>query len=725
MINIRQARNFIVLLIFIICTIIYSKSVSADESKVIRVGFPIVSGFTEIKDGLYTGYAYEYLREIEIYTGWEYEFVEKSLGELLEDLKNGDIDILAAMIKNEKTMEIYDFPKYHSGQTYTTLSVLNNSSLDDSEFIIVDGMKVGYFEKATGRLNNFLEFCELNSFKNVELVPYPSEGGREFLIEKMKSGEVDAIIGGDLTLDSNEKIIAKFGGTPHYFATTKGNSEVIEGLNKAIYRIKEDNPNFDEILYNKYFKNAYYNALLINEDDINYIKSMNSIKAAYVDGVTPIQYYDKNSNEAKGIFVDIMNLVSERTGIKFDFVRAKTYDEAYEMINNGEVDIIIGAVNDYSIADKYNFTLTKVYLSFEVLKVVNKEKTNNQDKDIVALPMGNGLINSLGDVEIKYYNNIEECLRAVEEGVVEATYGNSYSISNYTAKGYYKNINIIYTGEKSEIAIGMSKKLDRYSRDIINKVLYSISEVDIENIEQKNILNIKHSISIKDFFYTNLALCLTIIIIIFVLIYIIFKMKIDKIKEDKQRLFEKTQIDSLTGIYNREACENLVIEYLKEKDASLYCAFIIIDIDYFKQINDYLGHKIGDNLLVDFSERLKSIFSNNDIISRLGGDEFIIFIKDIEEYNIVNIEEKLKKLCELMDKKVDYNNITQRISISLGCAITKFNTSFNELYTIADELLYEVKRNGRNGYKIKNFDNKSEDSIGVQKLDNNENKKLD
>lgn len=443
----------------------------------------------------------------------------------------------------------------------------------------------------------------------------------------------------------------------------------------------------------------------MNEDDINYIKNMNSIKAAYVNGVTPIQYYDENTKEAKGIFVDVMNLVSEKTGIKFDFVRAKTYDEAYEMIENGEVDIIIGAVNDYSIADKYDFTLTKVYLSFEVLKVVNKEKVNNQNKYIVALPIGNGPINSIGDAEIKYYNNIEECLKAVDEGEVEATYGNSYSISNYTATGYYNNINVIYTGEKSEIAIGMSKKLDSYSRDIINKVLYSISEEDIENIEHKNILSIKPSISIKDFFYANLVLCLTIIsiisIIIFVLIYIIFKMTIDKMKEDKQRLFEKTQIDSLTGVYNREACENLVVEYLKERDVSLYCAFIIIDIDHFKQINDHFGHKIGDNLLVDFSKVLNKVFSNNDIISRLGGDEFIIFIKDIEEYNIVNIEKKLKKLCELMDKKVEHDNITQRISISLGCAITKSNKNFNELYTIADGLLYEVKRNGRNGYKIK------------------------
>ncbi|MDU5111393.1 MAG: GGDEF domain-containing protein [Clostridium sp.] len=706
LITLRKSKTFIVMLIVIMCTIIYPKSVSAEENKIIRVGFPSVSGFTEKKDGVYTGYAYEYLREISIYTGWQYEFVEKNLEELLEDLRNGEIDILAGMIKNEATIQIYDFPKYDSGKTYTTLAVLDNNSFDESKYIILDGMKVGYLEKNVNGPNDFKEFCEENKIKDIDLISYSGGNGRPFLLEKMKDGEVDAIIGGDLTVDSNENVIAKFGEKPHYFATTKGNSEVIEGLNRAIYKIKDDNPYFDQTLYNKYFVNNYNNNLVMTKDEVNYIKNMNPIRSAYVDGLMPIQYYDEGTNQPKGIFIDAMNLISERTGIKFDFVRAKTYNEAYEMIVDGKVDIIIGAVNDYSIGDKYDFMLTKVYSNHEVLKVVNKGKYNNEDKEIIALPIGHGPINSIDDeYEIKYYNNIEECLKAVNEGKVTSTYGNSYSISNYSAVGYYNNIKVIYTGEESEITVGISNKMDSYARDILNKAVYSLSDKDIENIVQKNTLNIKHSISIKDFFYTNLVLCLTIIsivlIIIFTLIYIIFKMRFNKMKEDKQRLFEKTQIDSLTGVYNREACEKLVVEYLKEKDVSLYCAFIIIDIDYFKQINDRLGHKRGDDLLADFSKVLKESFSNKDIVSRLGGDEFIVFIKDIEENKIGNIEETLKKVCKLMDKEIEYNGINQRISLSLGCVITKFNKSFNKLYTIADETLYEVKRNGKNGYKIK------------------------
>ena len=117
--------------------------------------------------------------------------------------------------------------------------------------------------------------------------------------------KVDAIIGGDLTVDSNENVIAKFGGKPHYFATTKGNSEVIEGLNRAIYKIKDDNPYFDQTLYSKYFVNNYNNNLVMTKGEVNYIKHMKPIRAAYVDGLMPIQYYDEDSNQPKGIFVDV------------------------------------------------------------------------------------------------------------------------------------------------------------------------------------------------------------------------------------------------------------------------------------------------------------------------------------------------------------------------------------------------------------------------------------
>lgn len=375
------------------------------------------------------------------------------------------------------------------------------------------------------------------------------------------------------------------------------------------------------------------------------------------------------------------------------------------MIREDKVDVIIGALNEYSIADKNDFILTKAYLNFELLKVVNKEKSINNEKPIIALPIGHGYIELTGEYEVKYYDTIEECLMAVNNGVADITYGNSYSISNFITIGYYNNLTVIYNSNNIEVAIGISEKLDNNIINILHKAVYSLSDRDIQNIIQKNAIGIKHSITIKQLFFENLGVFTVIIIIIVILVYIIIKMRFDKIKEAKKRLYEKTQIDSLTGIYNREACEQLVTNYLEEKEYFSYYAFIIIDIDCFKQVNDRFGHKIGDNLLIEFSELLRKSFSENDVISRLGGDEFIIFVRDINEEDKKNIEEQLKALCKAMEKEVVFNDLKQKISISLGCIVARENISFNKLYVMADEALYEAKNSGKNGYKIKEIKN--------------------
>ena len=137
-------KNVFIFFIVIICIITQTKFARAEEDNVIKVGYPIVKGFTEIKNGVYSGYAYEYLSEIVKYTGWEYEFVEMSLADSLEALKDGEVDIVAGMFKNDETMKIYDFPDYDMGDTYETLSTLrDNKSISRLDYKTVDGINVG------------------------------------------------------------------------------------------------------------------------------------------------------------------------------------------------------------------------------------------------------------------------------------------------------------------------------------------------------------------------------------------------------------------------------------------------------------------------------------------------------------------------------------------------------------------------------------------------------
>ena len=700
--NVIKRNKFILLLAMILIGVcIQPMSIHATESYVIKVGYPNVSGFTEVKDGVYTGYAYEYLMELAKYTGWEYEFIEMSLNDLIYKLRDGEIDLGAGMLKNEHTIELYDFPEENAGYTYTTLITLkDNDSLSGSNYETLNGIKVGYYETSQVRLSDFLKFCEDNEIQDVELISYAHDG-IETMMEVLKTKEVDAFIEGNLLLQDEHKVIAKFGAIPYYFATTKGNKEVLTRLNKALSQIKKNDSNFNQRLYNKYFENYIEGSISLTQEEQDYINHMTPLKAVYVDNLAPIQDYNPKTMQAEGIYIDIMSLIAQKSGLQYELVKASSYDEAYQMIKNKEVDLIIGAPDNYLEATKYECTLTQPYFEVNMVRVIDANQQSQESKQVIALPRGYFFTEFDGEYEIQYYETIGDCLTAVKTGKASATYGNSYTISNYLSVGYYPSLSTFFEEIPIKAAIGISKPTDLTLMNIINKSVSNLSDSEIKNIIYANTMNVQNHVTLKQFFFDNILFCCGVILTFMFLIYIIVRTKFKRLVEDKLLLLEKSQTDVLTGVYNREAGTNLVTTYLQTKEPSLYTALIIIDIDHFKQVNDYLGHQVGDALLVEFSRLLKQLFSYKDIIFRLGGDEFIVFMTNLESNNLEIVDEKLSELFKIMNKEVSYKGHSQKISLSVGAVITNQVHDFSELYQEADQILYEVKGSGRNGFKIK------------------------
>ena len=693
---------FIAMMLFIgVC--FHPKHISAKEANVVKVGYPTVSGFTEIEDGVYTGYAYEYLVEIAKYTGWEYEFVEMSLKEMFHKLKDGEIDIAGGMLRNEATLELYDFPEENAGYTYTTLAVLkDNNSISSSNYETLNGMKVGYYTTSIVRLNSFKKFCKDNGIENVELIAFNYDDN-ESLIAALKAKEIDAMITGDLLINDNEKVIARFGAVPYYYATTKGNTKILTALNKAITKIKENNPNFELKLYNKYFKNNNDNVVHLTKEEQEYIVHMTPLKAVYVDNYAPMQDYNPKTKSPEGVYVDFWKLIAQKAGLKYELVKTESHEEAFEMNKNKEADIFIAAPDNYLKAVEFGYTQTQDYMEVNMVKVININEKNQDRKQIIALPVGYVFTDFEGEYEIEYYETIEDCLFAVNKGEANATYGNSYTISKYVSSGYYPKLSMIYNELPIKASIGISKPTNLILLNIINKSISSISDSEIKEIIYSNTLNVKNKVTLKLFFFDNLIFCTVVILIFVSMIGIIISNKYKRLKKDKIALLKKSQTDVLTGVYNRATGTDLITHSLQIKKVFQYSAFIIIDIDYFKQVNDLLGHQRGDELLIEFSQLLTRVFTNEDIIFRLGGDEFIVFMPNLLSSNLKIVDEKLQEISHIMDKELSYKGNTQKISLSIGAIVTNQVQSFNELYQEADKMLYEVKRNGRNGFKISGY----------------------
>lgn len=707
-----KARVLFIIFVFIIninSNVFYPK---ADDLRTVKVGYPIVSGFTELNDGFYSGYAFEYLLEISKYTGWNYEFIETDLSSALNMLNNGEIDILAGMIKNEATSEIFDFPELSSGNTYSTLSTLNtNDNISRSDLSTFNGIRVGYFDKNSALLEKLTEFFNSNNISDFSYISYSSKDS-DALSNALKNNEVDAIITGDLLLNSDFKVLTKFNSKPYYFATTKGNSYITKQLDYAINKINEYEPYFTSDLYHKYFEDQVDKSILLNEKELNYLSNIKTLKAVYVDNFKPIQYYDEKEDKAKGIVLDVFDILCKKLNINYELIKADSYSEAYKLITENPNYIAIALPFNYENALDKSLVFTKSFMDLSIVKVYSKKSFSNTDNDnkILALPVGYEYSDLNEDYTIKYYETLEECLDAVENNKAYFTYGNYYSISNYLNEKYYSNLSIVtdnLSNSKASGSMALSSQSDKILFDILNKVLLSIDSDDVKTAIYDNTIDSNTNISLKKFFMNNTALCLSalgfILFIIFILLYTIVINKIDNLKQTKEILLNKSERDPLTELYNRVTAKDLISSYFENYNNAFY-SFIIFDIDHFKDVNDNLGHIFGDKILIEFSNLLKNTFSSSDVLCRLGGDEFIVFMKDLDSTNYSNIlEEKLKYLCNSMNKTLNHNNQSQNLSISVGATISNKKLSFDDLYVNSDKLLYKVKRDGRNGFKINNL----------------------
>ena len=171
------------------------------------------------------------------------------------------------------------------------------------------------------------------------------------------------------------------------------------------------------------------------------------------------------------------------------------------------------------------------------------------------------------------------------------------------------------------------------------------------------------------------------------------------IKKEKLRsefLLDKSNHDPLTGLYNKAATEELISQYLMEGG---HHALYIMDIDKFKNVNDTYGHTIGDKVIKAVANRIKAISRDSDVAGRIGGDEYMLFLKDIRKPETLEI--KAREIWTAFHEAAGDVPEVASLSGSIGCALfPRDGMTFAELYKAADQALYNTKEHGRDGWTI-------------------------
>lgn len=581
--------------------------VQAEEKKVVRVAFPEQPGFsTTDASGKHSGYTYAFLEEIAKYTGWEYEFItgdgsDESILKMMEDLKNGEIDIMGGMLYSPELAQDYDFPEYNCGYSYSTLSVLkDNEDVNATNYSTFNNIKVGARKTATRRIQALNEFCTANGI-TLEIIEY--DNNDDTLHDALKSGEVDALLGPDVAMGDDERIVARFDGRPYYFAVTKGNTEVISGINTATAAINEQNPNYATELYMKYFNKNNQRVTLESFIKANPTESIVAalgigLVLAAVVGMT--MYIRMQRSQQMVLNYERYRILSEMSK---EFIFEYDYREDSIVVS----EQFASAFGGKSQADHF------------FSAILSKEMDTDESARFFA-----GLIKR----------------RPPEKARYEVEYKTT-----------------VASGNKEWVRATSMIIFDRHNQPM--RAIGKIININDEKCEKEALINQAHR-------------------------------------------------DALTGLYNRTTFEELVNAYLQERGDD-EGAMMVVDLDHFKTVNDTLGHQGGDEVLEDLAWEMAACFGEEAILGRLGGDEFLVFVKDVKACRDEPVK-AARALCRAMNRCYERNSGRIEVSVSVGLAYSFRDSAFETLYGMADEALYYMKDHGKNNVKV--YDASIRDALG-------------
>lgn len=601
----------------------------ADRMPAIRVGrFPYAEQLTRGEDGHYSGYGYDYLQEIALYTGWRYEFVDASWSDCLSMLERGELDLMGALMRSPERESIFAFSERPMISGYGVLATpLDNDTLPFEDFEAFDGLRVGWVR---GNLHgdSFQSYSKSYGF-TADIREYSDETG---LYEALAAGEIEAAVLSNTLRTDTLRVVATFGENDGYFATTKGNTAILQPLNEAMRQISLQDPYFNSKLDEKYYDLQKATTISFTREELDFIQNSPPIPCVYI-AAAPISYQNGDTKEVHGIAIEICRLLEEKTGLRFHWIHTSSTGEAIEMLRRGDALMLPAKYDDRTWAETNGMTLTKTYLKDQMVMVTNN---HTQAQQVVALYDQGSQSRLAADAiangaQLKQYNTILECMDAVLQNEANTTFVNSTIASYMMNNPQYAGLQItpLYNFS-ADVAMAVGSRANPLLLSVLNKGLQSISSTRVNEIVLSQ-MKIGQSKLLATYLYLHPMETITVVVVIFSVLILTLLVLLNNRRKNARAMWEALYIDPLTGAPNYRTLAQELPE-LVGKHPSEY-ALLYMDIRRFKVINDTFGYEIGNRVLTVVSNALKDFLGPYERMARVYADTFVLLLrfKDTEQ----------------------------------------------------------------------------------------------
>ena len=431
----------------------------------------------------------------------------------------------------------------------------------------------------------------------------------------------------------------------------------------------------------------------LTKSEKEYLNSKHSLKICIDPFWYPIEFM--KDGKISGITSDLKRYFEEKIQINIDVVPTNNWNESLDFIKDKKCDIISSISPSYDRMSYLNFT--KPILTLPIVVTTQKDKPFLRDISLlknekIAILKGHFIAEYIKDyfpyLKIVEVASMNEGLYLVEQGEVYGYIDNALVLSSTIQKEFSNSLKIGFRFDiLDELSIGT-----RNDEPILNDIFSRLVD-DLDETKKQEFLNNWTIITEQVGWFSLKEIIFLVIFTTTIFGGLIFYQR--KLKILNKKLKKLYLTDKLTGLYNRFKIDkelSLQKDNIDRND-SYSCGLILIDIDYFKSINDTLGHLVGDCILKDISKLLKNNLRKTDIIGRWGGEEFLIILPFTSKDIAKKVAENLRVLIE--ENNFSYK-MNRKITISIGVTEFSKSKSVEDTLLLVDNLLYKAKENGRN-----------------------------
>lgn len=399
----------------------------AREARTVKVAFFPMEGYHSYSESEgYGGMDVAYLNELCVYTGWDIEYIEcDSWDDALAKLEAKEVDLVGSAQFSDERNEIFDYAALPSGYTYGCLFVEGDSDLAYEDFARMQDMKFGVVGSYI-RKTEYLQYMARNGISNPDLKEYENT---QQLQEALAGGEIDVAVHTLTEVLEGQCLVGKFAYAPYYYITWKGNTDLLDELNRGIEAINVDTPPLDQELASRYYGDRRENFAAEEQAVIN---SGRVLRIGFYKDTKPLAYVNEQG-ENDGIYIQILETVAARSGLAMEFIPLNRDEYWKELLLEDKIDFYVGA-NNMLLSQDEDIKLTGTFMSYNAV-IISRNDFVVTDEVTIALTKGRAYWADYLKLreQTVYCDTAKECLQMVKKGDADVTLLNTIEY-NYQSK---------------------------------------------------------------------------------------------------------------------------------------------------------------------------------------------------------------------------------------------------------------------------------------------------